>query len=69
MCIRDSFILARFSGKLDGNAVHLALKTRKILIRNSSNAHPFLANCLRISVGAPAENAALLAALQEILSA
>lgn len=64
-----NFILARFSGKLDGNAVHLALKTRKILIRNFSNAHPLLANCLRISVGAPAENAALLSALQEILSA
>ncbi|KNY11138.1 histidinol-phosphate aminotransferase [Achromobacter piechaudii] len=64
-----NFVLARFSGKLDGNAVHLALKTRKILIRNFSNAHPLLANCLRISVGAPAENAALLAALQEILSA
>ncbi|HAP26023.1 MAG TPA: histidinol-phosphate transaminase [Achromobacter sp.] len=64
-----NFILARFSGKLDGNAVHLALKARKILIRNFSNAHPLLANCLRISVGAPAENAALLAALQEILSA
>ena len=64
-----NFVLARFSGKLDGNAVHLALKTRKILIRNFSNAHPLLANCLRISVGTPAENAALLSALQAILSA
>jgi histidinol-phosphate aminotransferase len=64
-----NFVLVRFSGKLDGNAVHLALKTRKILIRNFSNAHPLLANCLRISVGTPAENAALLSALQEILSA
>lgn len=63
-----NFILARFSGKLDGNAVHLALKTRKILIRNFSAAHPLLANCLRISVGTPEENAALLAALQDILS-
>ncbi len=64
-----NFLLVRFSGKLDGNAVHQALKTRKILIRNFSNAHPLLADCLRISVGAPAENAALLCALQEILSA
>jgi histidinol-phosphate aminotransferase len=63
-----NFVLARFSGKMDGNAVHLALKTRKILVRNFSGAHPLLADCLRISVGAPAENAALLAALQEILS-
>ncbi len=64
-----NFVLARFSGKLDGNAVHLALKTRKILVRNFSNAHPLLADCLRISVGTPAENAALLSALQDILSA
>ncbi|MDQ8031842.1 MAG: histidinol-phosphate transaminase [Bordetella sp.] len=63
-----NFILARFSGHSDGNAVHLALKTRKILVRNFSAAHPLLAGCLRISVGTPDENAALLAALQEILS-
>ena len=48
-----NFVLARFSGKMDGNAVHLALKTRKILVRNFSGAHPLLADCLRISVGAP----------------
>lgn len=64
-----NFVLARFGGKMDGNAVHLALKTRKILVRNFANAHPLLANCLRISVGTPAENAALLSALQDILSA
>ncbi|AKP87735.1 histidinol-phosphate transaminase [Achromobacter ruhlandii] len=64
-----NFVLARFSGKLDGNAVHLALKQRKILVRNFSNAHPLLAGCLRISVGSPDENAALLSALQDILSA
>jgi len=64
-----NFVLARFSGKMDGNAVHLALKARKILVRNFSRAHPLLAGCLRISVGAPAENAALLSALQDILSA
>ncbi|AZY54033.1 histidinol-phosphate transaminase [Bordetella avium] len=63
-----NFILVRFCGKLDGNAVHLALKTRKILVRNFSAAHPLLANCLRISIGTPEENAALLAALQDILS-
>ena len=63
-----NFVLARFCGKMDGNAVHQALKTRKILVRNFSHAHPLLADCLRISVGTPAENSALLAALQEILS-
>ncbi|WP_459616449.1 histidinol-phosphate transaminase [Bordetella sp. 2513F-2] len=63
-----NFVLARFSGLPGGNAVHRALKTRKILVRNFSDAHPLLVDCLRISVGTPAENAALLAALQEILS-
>ncbi|CAM3911718.1 histidinol-phosphate transaminase [Bordetella tumbae] len=62
-----NFVLARFSGELDGNTVHLALKTRKILVKNVSSAHPLLANCLRISIGTPAENAALLSALQDIL--
>ena len=62
-----NFILVRFSGQLDGNTVHLALKTRKILVKNFSGAHPLLANCLRISIGTPTENAALLSALQDIL--
>ena len=63
-----NFVLARFSGKPGGNAVHLALKTRKILVKNVSGAHPLLADCLRISVGTPDENRALLSALQDILS-
>ena len=63
-----NFVLARFSGKPGGNAVHLALKTRKILVKDFSGAHPLLADCLRISVGTPAENAALLSTLQDILS-
>ncbi len=63
-----NFLLARFSGKKDANAVHLELKTRNILVKNFSSAHPLLNGCLRISVGAPDENAALLAALQDILS-
>lgn len=63
-----NFVLARFSGKPGGNAVHLALKTRKILVKNFSDAHPLLADCLRISVGTPDENRAVLDALQDILS-
>lgn len=63
-----NFVLARFCGKIDGNTVHQTLKARKILVKNVSPTHPLLADCLRISVGAPAENTALLAALQEILS-
>jgi len=63
-----NFLLARFSGQPGGNAVHLALKTRKILVKNFSGAHPLLADCLRISVGTPDENRALLRALKDILS-
>jgi histidinol-phosphate aminotransferase len=31
--------------------------------------HPLLANCLRLTVGTPAENAQMLATLQAVLSA
>jgi histidinol-phosphate aminotransferase len=64
-----NFLLARFSGKPGGNAVHHALKTRKILVRNFSGADPLLADCLRVSIGTPEENAALLAALADITAA
>ena len=62
-----NFVLARFSGKMDGNAVHLALKTQNIgaqLLRRPPAAGGLPAHL----GGRPAENAALLAALQEILS-
>lgn len=40
-----------------------ALKARKVLIKNLHGAHPLLANCLRVTVGTPAENRAFLDAL------
>jgi histidinol-phosphate aminotransferase len=64
-----NFLLARFPRDPGGNAVHRALKTRKILVRNFSDAHPALLDCLRISIGTPDENAALIAALRDILPA
>jgi histidinol-phosphate aminotransferase len=64
---RANFLLARFSGKMAGNAVHQALKTRKIWVRAFSG-DPALADCLRISLGTPDEHAALLAALRDILA-
>jgi histidinol-phosphate aminotransferase len=33
------------------------LKARGILVKNVSKMHPLLANCLRLTVGTPAENA------------
>lgn len=43
------------------------LKARGILVKNVSKMHPSLANCLRLTVGTPAENAQLIGALQQTL--
>jgi histidinol-phosphate aminotransferase len=57
-----NFILARVTpGRAD--EVFQTLKARGILIKNLSGAHPLLADCLRVTVGTPEENAAFLAAL------
>ncbi|MDQ2149177.1 histidinol-phosphate transaminase [Alcaligenaceae bacterium C4P045] len=64
-----NFLLVRFSGTLDGNTIHRSLKERRILVRNFGHSHPLLADCLRISIGTPDENAALLAALKDLLKA
>jgi histidinol-phosphate aminotransferase len=44
-------------------AVFQGLKDRGVLIKKLDGAHPLLADCLRITVGTPEENAALLSAL------
>ncbi|OWT74431.1 MULTISPECIES: histidinol-phosphate transaminase [unclassified Achromobacter] len=62
-----NFLLVRFSEELGADAVHQALKSRKIWVRAFGGGDVLLKNCLRISIGTPAENAALLAALREIL--
>jgi histidinol-phosphate aminotransferase len=43
------------------------LKARGILIKNVSKMHPLLANCLRLTVGTPTENASLISAMQSSL--
>jgi len=53
----------------DASSVFAALKTRGILIKNVSAMHELLANCIRLTVGTPAENDALLHALTDILHA
>jgi histidinol-phosphate aminotransferase len=42
------------------------LRAAGLLVKNLHGAHPLLTGCLRITVGTPAENDALLAALQTI---
>jgi histidinol-phosphate aminotransferase len=43
------------------------MKSRGVLVKNVSKMHPLLANCLRLTVGTPAENAQMLAALEASL--
>jgi len=38
-----------------------------VLVKNVSKMHPLLANCLRLTVGTPDENARMLSALQASL--
>jgi histidinol-phosphate aminotransferase len=51
----------------DAGAVFNALKMSGILIKNVAGLHGLLANCVRLTVGLPAENDALIAALTDIL--
>lgn len=61
-----NFILFRVP---DANAVFEDLKARAILIRNLNDSHPALAQCLRVTVGTPDDNAQFLGAVKEALSA
>ena len=51
----------------DSRACFEALKARGVLVKHIAGLHPLLANCLRITVGAPDENDRLIAALSESL--
>ena len=43
------------------------MKARGVLVKNVAGLHPLLANCLRLTVGTPEENAQMLDALQASL--
>jgi histidinol-phosphate aminotransferase len=60
-----NFILFRTAKPAD--AVFAALRQQGVLIKNLSAAAGVLANCLRVTVGTPEENAAFLAALRKAL--
>lgn len=64
---RANFILFRLMER-EADAVYGHLKSRGILLKNLSRAHPLLAQCLRVTVGAPEENRAFLAALDSALN-
>lgn len=58
-----NFVLARVP---DAPRWYAALRAAGILVKNLHGEHPLLEHCLRITVGAPAENDALIAALRNI---
>jgi histidinol-phosphate aminotransferase len=60
-----NFILARVA---DADAANAYLLSRKVLVKNVGKMHGVLANCLRITVSTPEENAAFLAAFQAALA-
>lgn len=58
-----NFLLVRFP---NANATFATLISRKILVKNTSASHPLLTNTLRLTIGAPDENDALIAALSSL---
>jgi histidinol-phosphate aminotransferase len=55
-----NFVLVRVP---DAPAMQARLRAAGILVKNLHGGHPLTAHCLRITVGTPAENDALIAAL------
>ena len=51
----------------DAAALFDGLKQRGVLVKNVSKLHPLLHNCLRLTVGTPEENDAMIAALKSSL--
>ena len=58
-----NFLLVRVG---DANRLFDGLKARRILVKQVAGGHALLANCLRITVGTPDENALLLSAMTEL---
>jgi histidinol-phosphate aminotransferase len=51
----------------DSARAFAGMKARGVLIKHVAALHPLLANCLRLTVGTPAENDAMIRALKESL--
>lgn len=64
-----NFVCVRVAGPAGaGTAVFEAMKRQGVLVKNFSGGHPMLDNCLRLTIGTPDENRAMLAALRVALS-
>ncbi len=51
----------------DAKAAFAGMKQRGVLVKNIEGLHPLLANCLRLTVGTPEENALMIHSLRESL--
>jgi len=51
----------------DASVLFETLLAARVLIKNVSKMHALLANCVRLTVGSPEENAQLIAALKLVL--
>ena len=60
-----NFILIRVK---DAPGIYAAMKQRKVLIRTLHGSHPLLEQCLRLTVGTPQENDAMMQALEQALA-
>jgi len=60
---QTNFVLARFP---DAPRWFEGLRSAGILVKSMHGSHPLLEHCLRMTVGAPSENDALIAALKTI---
>jgi histidinol-phosphate aminotransferase len=58
-----NFLLIRVA---DANRVFSTFVSRKILVKNPSQSHTLLSNTLRLTIGTPLENDAMISALKEI---
>lgn len=60
-----NFILFRIAG---ATAVFEGLRQRSVLIKNLDGGHPALLDCLRVTVGSPADNERFIDALQDTIN-
>jgi histidinol-phosphate aminotransferase len=65
-----NFLLARVAGgKGAGTRVFERMRSSGVLVKDFSGGHPLLENCLRLTIGTPVENRAMIGALREALGA
>ena len=65
-----NFVLGKVAGGTGaGTRVFERMRASGVLVKDFSGGHPLLENCLRLTVGTPQENRAMIGALREALGA